>query len=187
MNHQHFEQWLLFEKPLAPDQAEALKNHLKTCESCRQLSSAWSEVERLFRSAPFLGPVAGFASRWQDRLESQRVKELHIRQQRQSWIIFLVATIGAALLFVLILSQILATFNSPSEVLVYWVGQVTTLLSEANAMQEVGFILFRTIGGVVPDSYWMVLFSTLSVLCVLWILSLQHILFRGGLLNETNH
>jgi pheromone shutdown protein TraB len=187
MNHHLFEEWLLAEEPLSRDQAEALASHLTTCESCRGLSAAWSEVRHLFQETTFVGPAAGFAGRWQSRLQAQDLYELQNRQRRQSWAIFGITAASAIILFILMLARVVASFDNATELLVYWVGQMTALLSDASLIQQVSFVLIRTGITVVPLSTWMIILSTLIVLFLLWIFSLQRIYFRGGLFNEANH
>lgn len=187
MNHHLFEEWLLAEEPLSRSQAEALASHLKTCESCRHLSAAWSEVKHLLEATAFVSPAAGFAERWQSRLEAQNVYELQRRQRRQSWTIFGITGASALILFILMLARVLASFDNATGLFVYWVGQMTALLSDASLFQEVSLVLIRTGIRVVPFSTWMIILSTLIVICFLWIYSLQRIYFRGGLFNEANH
>ena len=187
MNHQLFEEWLLTEEPLSSDQAEALASHLTTCESCRRVSAAWSEVEHLFHATTFVDPAAGFADRWQNRLAAQNLYGLQKRQRRQSWAIFGITAVSAIILFILMLARVLASFDNVTELFVYWVGQMTALLSDASLIQEISLVLIKTGITVVPFSTWMIILSTLIVLCLLWIFSLQRIYFRGGLFNEANH
>jgi hypothetical protein len=186
MNHQLFEDWLFSEDPLNPDQAQALQEHLKTCDSCCQLSAAWSEVETLFVSTPPAIPAAGFATRWRARWQSQLVKKMHKRQQRQTWMIFAVTTLGTILLFILMLNQFRSTIDTPTDLFLFWVTRITSSLSYANAVQDVSLALLRTVLSVFPLSYWVISLSALCALSLLWIFSLRHFYFRGGLFNEAD-
>lgn len=186
MNHQLFEDWLFSEDPLSPDQAHALQEHLKTCDSCRRLSVAWSEVEMLFVSSRPVMPAAGFTTRWKERWQSQLMKRMHKQQQRQIWTIFGVTTLGTILLFILVINQFRSTLDSPTDLLLFWVTRITALLSYANAVQDVSFALWRTLLSVFPLSYWAISLSALCALSLLWIFSLRHFYFRGGLFNEAD-
>lgn len=187
MNHQQYEQWLLSEEPLSRDQAEKLHSHLNTCEACQRLSAAWSEVLQLVRSAPLVEPESGFVARWQARLDVQIARERQALHRRQSWMVLILTTLGAVSLLALVVTQLSSIFSTPSQFLVYWLGQMTALLTTANAVQELANVLIRTISRVIPLSYWITLLAGLSVLFLFWILSLQHIYFRGGLLNEAEN
>lgn len=187
MNHQQFEQWLLTEEPLNRDQAEKLRSHLNACEACQRLSASWSDVRQLFRSVPLVGPESGFVARWQAQLEIQMERERQTRHRRQSWFIFIFASLSAVALFTLVVTQLSAIFGTPTQFLVYWLSHMTALLSAANVVQEIANVLFKSISRVIPLSYWITLLAGLSVLFLIWILSLRHIYFRGGLLNEAEN
>lgn len=187
MNHQQFEQWLLTDETLSRDQAEKLRSHLNACEACQRLSTSWSDVRQVFRSAPLVEPESGFVARWQAQLEVQLAREMQARQRRQSWMVLILTTLGSVSIFALIVAQLTSTFSAPSQILVYWLAQVVELLSTANVVQEIVNVLFRTISAVIPPSYWIVLLASVSVLSLFWILSLQRIYFRGGLLNEAEN
>ncbi|HZD55798.1 MAG TPA: zf-HC2 domain-containing protein [Anaerolineales bacterium] len=186
MNHQLFEDWLFSEDPLSPDQVQALEDHLKTCDSCRQLSVAWSEVETLFVSAPPAMPAAGFTARWKAHWRFQLADKNHKRQQKQTWAIFGVTTLGTILLFMLMFGQFRSAIDTPTDLFLFWVTWMTSLLSYANAVQDVSLTLLRTLLSVLPLSYWVVSLSALCALSLLWIFSLRHFYFRGGLFNEAD-
>jgi hypothetical protein len=187
MNHQPFEQWLLADEPLNPDQYTALQGHLQVCESCRKLSASWSEVKQLFQSTPVVQPASGFVARWRTRSEKYRELEIQKKQNQQTWMVFGLTTTGTILLFIVMVSQLTTYFNSPSEIFVYWMGQMMGLLSNINALREIVVILFGTILSAIPVSYWLISFSTFTALCLVWILSLRHLYNQGGLFNESNH
>lgn len=187
MNHQQFEQWLLTDETVSREQAEHLRSHLNACEACRRLSTSWSDVRQLLRSAPLAGPQPGFVGRWQAQLEVQIAREMQAHHRSQTRLVLILAMLGAASFFALMVTQLTSTFSAPSQILVYWLGQVAALLSTANVVQEIVNVLFRTISAVIPLSYWMVLLASLSVLFLFWILSLQRIYIRGGVLNEAEN
>ena len=84
MNHQPFENWLLSEDTLSPENASALRGHLETCDHCRELQAAWTDVSNLFQDVPDIEPAPGFVNRWQTRLEVERQVELSVRHRWQS-------------------------------------------------------------------------------------------------------
>jgi predicted anti-sigma-YlaC factor YlaD len=187
MNHQQYEQWLLSEEPLSRDQAEALRSHLNTCEACQRLSTAWSNVRQLIQSAPLVEPKSGFVARWQRRIEVQIAMERQALHRRQSWAVFIITALGAITLFALFVTQLSSIFSSPSQFLVYWLGHMSALISTANAAKELVDVLIGSIARVIPLSFWITLLAGFGVLFLFWILSLQLIYFRGGLLNESEN
>ena len=68
MEHQPFEDWLLADQPLPPEKKRELQSHLRECSQC----SALAEVNLSLRAAKLATPPAGFTSRWQSRLATQR-------------------------------------------------------------------------------------------------------------------
>ena len=81
MNHRPFEDWLLDDQPLTPDQIRDLQIHLRGCDSC----SAIAESNLALRSARLMSPAPGFNIRWQERLVVAR------RAQRQRNVIGILA------------------------------------------------------------------------------------------------
>ena len=97
MCHQPFESWLLSAGPLMPEDERMLQEHVDACESCRELSFAWGEIESLFRETSIEEPMPGFANRWQIRLENLAIEQNLRRQKLISWG-FISLTIGVALI-----------------------------------------------------------------------------------------
>lgn len=74
MGHSYFENLLLLDKTetMSQRQAQALKEHLKTCAACRVKVTAWGEVDHLLRSSSLVTPRPGFSARSQERLVQER-------------------------------------------------------------------------------------------------------------------
>ena len=159
MNHQPFEEWLLDDKPLDPEQQRELQNHMRTCESC----TAVAESNLALRSARLVGPAPGFSARWQARLVAARVS-----QRRRALIGTLVFTLGGlALLTWLAGPTLLWILEEPAD----WIAMVvqTLLFSYAllAALAEAGSIFLRVFPGIVPPFVWLVLFSAICGLGLL--------------------
>jgi anti-sigma factor RsiW len=176
MSHQPFETWLLSEEPLSPEQAGALREHLTTCESCQQLSTAWSEVQHLIRQAPVVEPASGFTARWQVRLAETRLVEQRKRQRRQSWWALLASLGVAILLFGLLVAQILTVYDSPTDLLLMEASRLMGLLSTVRAIQEILTVLWGVLLSTVPPGWWAGLAAALGLLSLLWILSLRQLM-----------
>ena len=85
MSHQPFETWLLSEEPLNNEQRQLLETHIETCESCRTLAKALTQVEDTLAQHPSPLPKPGFTQRWQTRL----AVDAQERQQRKMWFLTL--------------------------------------------------------------------------------------------------
>ena len=172
MNHQPFENWILSEETLSPENAGALQDHLETCNQCRELQAVWVEVVDLFQGVPDVEPVPGFVNRWQERLAVERQVELSIRHRWQSIIMLILIGNVIAGLVVLLGSQFLTTFDTPLSLVLSGVYRLASMVTFINVVQNVFATLFRTIISVVPVGLWAVLGIGLVGAVAIWIISL---------------
>lgn len=167
MNHQLYEDWLLSEEPLAPQETAALQQHLQGCESCSLLSVAWQEVEDQLQMAPTLAPAPGFTGRWQARLEADR-QRLH---RRQSLALLGFSMAGAFLLFSSLAIFALPLLESPNLLFWTWIYRILSLGFLVASLQDFAAILFQTATGTVSIVGLVLFAGLLSELGVLWIVS----------------
>src|SRR5512144_104381 len=71
MKHRPFEDWLLEETPLTPEQARDLQAHLRTCATCASLK----EVNSVLHMTRQVAPAAGFSTRFQTRLLVRKAEQ----------------------------------------------------------------------------------------------------------------
>ena len=113
LNHLPFNDWLLSNAILTPEQDELLQDHLRNCVECRQTHQSLIEVSHIFYNSAQVEPLPGFSHRWQERYDS--LQERH--KKRNAWILFGVAG-GMAILFLSMLFWSLSSLiNSPVVVL----------------------------------------------------------------------
>lgn len=175
MDHQLFETWILAKEPLSPEQAKALSTHLTDCLSCRQFSSAWTEVERLLRVIPLLQPTADFTLRWQTRLAMREVEERMRKHRRQSWWTLVISASGALILLIILVYQAVVSGSLPSLLLVA-AHQLLALFSLAETLEGILVTLTRTLWSVVPPLYMLVFLSIVALFGGLGIVSSWKIL-----------
>ncbi len=175
MNHQPFEQWLFSEEPLSPDQSRALQAHLETCESCRQLSAAWSGVQTLFEEVTPIEPSPGFTIRWRARQKAQLRQERYKKERQQSWITLMVSIAGAVLFLGLMVTQIFATVETPTQLLFIWIFRVTDFVSMIIAAGDLMVTIMDITFGLVAPVYWAAVAAGLGLLSLLWIFSLHQV------------
>lgn len=169
MKHQPFEDWLFSSEPLAPSETAALQAHLQNCDSCRQLSGAWIEVEDWLKRSPVVAPASGFVNRWQDRLAAEQ-QRLHRRQS----LAMLGFSIGAAfLLFSSLVILTLPLLKEPN--VLFWTSlyRLMSIFSVANTASDFLIGLGRSLPAGVPLIGWVLLAGVLSELCVLWVVSFR--------------
>ena len=170
MNHRPFEEWLLDDQLLDLKQKRELDAHLRTCDAC----SAIAESNLALRSARIVGPASGFSARFQERLVIAR------RAQRRRTLlgIMFFSFGGLVLLSFLAGPTLLSLIGSPAEWISAMVRAALFLYTTTLAMLEASSILFRVLPGFVPPFAWLVLFSTLSGLSLLWSVSIWRLMRR---------
>jgi len=164
MNHRPFEDWLLDDRFLAPEQKRELDIHLRTCESCKAIA----ESNLALHSAQVIAPAPGFSARWQERLVVARQA-----QRRRTMIGTLFFSISGLLLLALLTGPTIASLiGSPAE----WVSALVrtglftyTLLM---ASLEAGSVLLRVMPDLVPPFGWLVIVSALAGISLLWAASI---------------
>ncbi len=180
MKHQPFENWLLFDEPLNPEQAQALDDHLQVCEHCQMLQRSWQGVASLFQESPDPEPAPGFAGRWQTRLKNEQYGVVASRHRWQSWITLILIANGVSILGVLLGMTFFNTFDSLTELLLVWVYRLTSLLTVVNIFQNLLAILIRTIPGLLPPSGWAILAGIVSAGSLMWVLSMARLARMPG-------
>ncbi len=164
MNHRPFEDWLLNDERLTLEQKRDLQSHLRECRAC----SALAEVNLALRSARGMAPAPGFATRFQSRLAAQRAV-----QRRRVAVGATVLTVGGlAILSIILWPFVAMAIQSPTDLLVSWASAIATSTAWLEALAQASSVILRVIPGFVPAYGWMILFSLVSGLVLLWSVSL---------------
>ena len=164
MNHQPFEDWLLNETSLSPEQKRELDLHVRSCMQC----SALLETGAALRSVRMTAPAAGFTARFQARLAERRLAE----RRRRLWGSVLFLAGGLAVLLWLTGPSLFSFLASP-EVwiagLVEWgIFVITTLQAVAQAAE----VLLHVVPAFVPPFVWLVFGSALAGISLIWSVSI---------------
>jgi hypothetical protein len=160
MNHLPYKEWLLAEAPLSAEQDDALQEHLRACETCRQIEPAWMDVKALIQKTPAAEPLPGFSGRWQIRLEQHRLS----KQRRLAWM--LVGIIGG------MAAVLIALFGVPGNLLLLWVSRLTGVLSIYWSIEN----FFNGLAVYLPSITWLFMIFGMGVasfLSVLWLATLR--------------
>ena len=177
MDHKPFESWLISDEPLLPEEEQRLHEHVESCESCRQLSTSWAEVQVLFREPQLVLPPGGFTERWQARLVNFNMIENERRQQRTSWIFF--ATMAGAALLILgfMAIQFFSSVQAPIQMFIGGMALIAGILNLASAMQIVIIPFLEVILVSVPIYWWLIIVIAACLLTLVLTLSARRILF----------
>jgi len=164
MNHQPFEEWLLSEKPLTPEQKRELDLHVRSCAYC----SALVEADMVLHSVKMVAPADGFTARFQARLAERKLAE----RRRRVWgaILFLIG--GVSFLMWLAAPSIFAFLSSPAAWIASLVEWGIFLVTTFNAMAQAGDVLLHVIPSFVPPFAWMIVVSAFAGISLLWTVSI---------------
>ena len=168
MNHKPAIDWLFADPDeLSQAQTAVLQEHLEDCENCQELVESYRQLTAALKKSEQIGPEAGFASRWQVRLQASREKA-HRRQ--------IMATLAFVLGGILVSIGLLAFIawpwlRSPDLLLWTWIYQMITLFTYANALREVVVPAIWEIKDLMPLAAWVFGFGLLSEMAVLWVVS----------------
>jgi predicted anti-sigma-YlaC factor YlaD len=167
--HLPFEDWLLHRATLNPAEKQSLLEHLRNCDSCRQLSTSLYEVESRLRAAPAVAPSPGFTNRWLARLDGERQK-IH---RRQTLAILLFYIGGAAVVLASLGLLAVQYFQSPVTFFWSWLYRLMTLVELVSGAEEMFRVSLRTLIGLIPLAGWVLFFGILSELAVIWFVTLR--------------
>ncbi|MCX6055785.1 MAG: hypothetical protein NTZ74_12910 [Chloroflexi bacterium] len=96
MNHQPYDNWILEDAQVCPDDREALNNHLEECPECYQLQHFWINVRSQLETAPIKPAPAEFIPKWKIQFAlHQKAQE---RRQARTLLICLGSSAGAILI-----------------------------------------------------------------------------------------
>lgn len=173
MEHQPFENWIIDELELTPEQTQALAAHTKECSHCRTLQTSWAEIRAQIDAASEAIPAPGFSKRFQKNLEERR-----LRQQLQIRRLFLFLVLGAGLSFFAWLVVIAAT-TSPADLLVAGVQTFTQLFVNYDLIQQTFITLINSVPIVIPLALWIAITCSFVFLSLVWVISVWRISFQG--------
>jgi len=164
VNHLPFEEWLLNDTPVTPEQKRDLDLHLRTCSYC----SALVETGRMLSNPKMAVPAAGFTARFQIRLAERKVAD----RKRKLWGAFLFTFGGVALLLWFVGPYIATFFASPATWISIVVGWLVFLGTTLFALVEAGFVILSMVPNFLPPFAWLVLLSAFAGVGLLWSVSI---------------
>jgi len=164
MKHQPFEEWLLNEKPLNPEQKRELDLHVRSCAYC----SALMETGVVLRSVKMVAPAGRFTARFQTRLAERKLAD----HRRRIWgaVLFLIG--GLSFLLWLAGPAMFAFLSSPEAWIASLVEWGIFLITTFQAMSQAGEVMLNILPGFVPPFAWMIIVSAFAGISLLWLVSI---------------
>jgi len=167
MVHQPYEEWLLNDERLTPEQTRDMRVHLRNCPECAALERG----NLILRSTPVTAPAAGFPLRFQSRLAAQRKA-----QWRRSLIGFsLLAGVGMSALLWVLLPYMPYLRLPPGQLASLWISNLVYLALTVRALGALGTTLLNVMGSLVPPYVWAIAMLLLGGTGFLWMFSFQRI------------
>jgi len=164
MNHRPFEEWLLENQPLTPEQKQELRDHLKICTNC----TALTEVDLALKSTRLVAPVAGFTDRFQLRLAAERKHHRTLLL----WGLSLLGLIVILAVGVVIFELYTTWGNSPVQIFVTGMSWLVTMVSSIRTYGSIGLVLLKVTARIIPMSLWLTAAAGCFLLVFLWAASL---------------
>jgi len=164
VNHLPFEDWLLNETPVTPEQQRDLDLHLRNCAYC----SALAETGRMLSTSKMATPIPGFTARFQTRLAERKIVE----RRKKLWGAVLFILGGLVLLMWAVGPYLTSFLASPAtwiSVVVAWLVFIGTTLF---ALIDASKVILSVLPNVLPPFAWLVLFSTFAGAGLLWSVSI---------------
>lgn len=148
MDHRQYENWLLNDERLTPEQERDLRIHLRGCASCAMLSRS----NLALRAAPVAAPTEGFALRFQSRLAAER----KVQRQRTIIGLFLLTLTGAGLLFWVLSPYIPYLSLAPSQLFTLWLSNMIYIALTVRTVGILGTTLLNVVESIVPAYVWVI-------------------------------
>ncbi len=167
MNHRPFEDWLLDDQPLDPQQQRDLQNHLRDCVSC----SAIVESNMALRGTRMLSPEPGFADRFAVRLARRCVEQ----RWRQVIGTVLLVLSGLGMMVILAGPAVVDALTSPSAWITAVVGYFLFVITSFRVLSEAGEVLLRVLPSFISPAGWFVTVAAFTGLLVLWAYAIRRL------------
>jgi len=164
MNHRPFEDWLLNDMPITPEQKRELDSHVRDCPYCTALVETGMALKIVKKASP----PAGFTTRFEARLAVRKATE---RRRRYLGAILFTAG-GFALLIWIAAPLLLSFFSAPATWISVVVNWVVFLITTLQALGQAGSVLIKVIPDFISPIAWMILFSAVAGFSLLWAISI---------------
>jgi hypothetical protein len=167
MDHRPYEDWLLDDERLIPEQERDLRIHLRNCPEC----AALARTNLSLRSAPVIAPAEGFALRFQVRLAAERKV-----QRRRSLIgLFLMVVMGVGGLLWLLSPYLPYLTLPPAQLASLWISNLVYIALTARALGALGNALLDVLASFVPAYIWALSIALLGGTGFLWTFSFRRV------------
>lgn len=164
MNHRPFEDWLLNDMPITPEQKRELDMHVRGCPYC----TALVETGMVLKTVKKATPRAEFTARFEARLAARKAIE-----RRRRYVGSILFTAGGFVLLVWLASPLLLSFfSAPASWISVVVNWLVFLITTVQALGQAGSVLIKVVPDFISPIAWMVLLSAMAGITLLWTVSI---------------
>ncbi len=174
MNHQLYENWILDDIQLTPQEQDSLNQHLKECHECYKLYHSWNKVQTQIKSAPVAPAPAGFVNRWKVDFASRK----QAQERRQARTLLIGLSSGAFAIMIALGIILLPNFSFIS----LMVGFLTILVKMATGLQSLWTIVSTLVSSASPSTLiicGLIVAGWISLAALVWGLSIWKITAKG--------
>jgi len=174
MKHPQFEALLFDKAHLEREERVALEAHLRECEHCNAVATAWSDLEGKMRSSPQVEPATGFTERFCDRLV------VYKRRKQERFTLAVILAILSSLIIVTVLFG--------AELLTFVPSAISFMLKSINGLVQLGglltilgdfaLVLIEGITQSLPAGLLLAISVAASGLALFWVFSIYKFGFK---------
>jgi hypothetical protein len=167
MDHRPYEDWLLNDERLTPEQDRDLRLHLRNCPECAGLARA----NLVLRAAPVTAPPKDFALRFQARLAAER----KVQQRRSVIGLLLIVAVGIGSLYWLLSPYLPYLALPPARLIGLWISNLLYLALTIRALGMLGSTLLNVLASQIPAYVWVLSMAALGGVGFLSIVSFRRV------------
>jgi hypothetical protein len=181
MNHQPYENLILDDLQITPQERDSLNQHLKECDECFKLSHSWNKVQTQLASTPAKPAPEGFMRRWKvDFAARQSAQE---RRQARTLLISLAS--GAFAVMIALAVILLPDFSFIS-LTVGFLTTVVKLFSGIESLWSVGSSIVASAPTITLIIGGLLIAGWISLAAFIWGISIWRITTKRVKTNEQN-
>ncbi len=179
MKSQSFDDWLLADKSLNPDQETILKQAIASppaAESPSPLVQSFQHVEHALRSAAMAVPAPGFTSRWQTRLAEKKARQQRLMVGLGALLALGVAAVIGLAIFIPRLDTV-----SLAQLANILIANLVLLAARLHTVRVLASYMLDGLPPAIPITLWVALATSLSVFTLAWVYAMWRIMIPKGL------
>jgi magnesium-transporting ATPase (P-type) len=167
MNHQPFEDWILDERTLTPEEHVELEEHLKVCENCMKLSKGLSATSRILQFSPIISPQPGFTQRWDVYFQHRKEEE----QRQLALKIFGIVSAICLLINAILGANWININQSPLQIITALSVNLIGFISSVYAVWNSVVIFFNVVPTWIPVVFSIIVTVNVVVWTSIWLIA----------------